>query len=84
MAIDSALKRRSAAGLTVGRGVTPDAAAGAAWRQAVAWSYAGILAGEAVVTVASLVCGSISIGPAVAGAVTVDPAVAATASIREC
>lgn len=45
MAIDTAAKRRSAAGvpfLPLGPGVTPDATPGIAWRQQVAWSYSGI------------------------------------------
>lgn len=48
MAIDSAAKRRSAAGVgffLVGPGVTPDATPDQFWRQSAAWSYGGILAG---------------------------------------
>lgn len=48
MAIDSAEKRRSAAGvpfLPLGPGVTPNASKDAEWRQQVAWSYSGISAG---------------------------------------
>lgn len=82
MAIDSAAKRRSVAGLTVGWGITPDAAALAAWRQTVAWSYSGILAGAAAI--ASLLCASVSISPAVGGTSSIDPAVAGTASNMEC
>ena len=54
MAIDSALKRRSAAGLPglpLGPGVTPDAARPLAWRQSAGWGYAGIAAGAAAVLV---------------------------------
>ena len=39
MAIDTALKRRAAAGVPFGIGVTPDSAKGIAWRFSVAWSY---------------------------------------------
>lgn len=54
MAIDTAAKRRSAAGipaLPLGPGVTPDASPGQAWRQSAGWGYVGILAGEPVVFV---------------------------------
>lgn len=47
MAIDTAQKRRSAAGvpfLPLGPAVTPDSAKDQAWRQEVAWSYSGIAA----------------------------------------
>lgn len=56
MAIDSAAKRRSAAGVgffLLGPGVTPDATPDQFWRQSAAWSYGGILAGEAVAPVAT-------------------------------
>jgi hypothetical protein len=46
--IDTAAKRRSAAGvpfLPLGPGVTPDAAKPVAWRQQVGWGYSGIPAG---------------------------------------
>lgn len=49
MAIDTAAKRRSAAGLPflpLGPGVTPDAGKGQAWRQQAGWGYSGILALE--------------------------------------
>lgn len=45
MAIDTAAKRRSAAGvpfLPLGPGVTPDASKPVAWRQQSAWGYSGI------------------------------------------
>ena len=44
MAIDSAAKRRAAAGVPchpLGPGVTPDAAKSASWRKQSAWGYAG-------------------------------------------
>ena len=49
MAIDTAAKRRSVAGVgffIVGPGVTPDATPGLAWRQQSGWSYSGIAAGS--------------------------------------
>lgn len=49
MAIDSAEKRRSAAGagvVTLLPGVTPNASKPVAWRQQAAWGYSGIAAGE--------------------------------------
>lgn len=49
MAIDTAPKRRSAAGvpfLPLGPGVTPDAATPLAWRQQAGWGYSGVAAGE--------------------------------------
>ena len=52
MAIDTAAKRRSAAGVgffVLGPGVTPDATPDQFWRQCAAWSYGGILAGEVVI-----------------------------------
>ena len=51
MAIDSAAKRRSVAHIArkwSGAGVTPDATPDQTWRQAVARSYIGILAGSVV------------------------------------
>ena len=51
MAIDTAAKRRSVAGLAFfvfGPGVTPDATPGLEWRQQSGWGYSGIAAGEAV------------------------------------
>lgn len=57
MAIDTAAKRRAAAGvpfLPLGPGVTPDATKAQAWRQQVAWSYSGILAGAPAVVTARL------------------------------
>jgi hypothetical protein len=45
--IDTAAKRRSAAGvafLPLGPGVAPNASKDQAWRQSAAWSYTGILA----------------------------------------
>lgn len=45
MPIDTAEKRRSAAGvpsLPVGPGVTPDASQDEAWRQQAGWGYSGI------------------------------------------
>ena len=44
MAIDTAVKRRAAAGvpfLPLGPGVTPDAAKPSSWRKQSAWGYAG-------------------------------------------
>lgn len=52
MAIDSAPKRRSVAGLgfwIFGPGVTPDATPDQFWRQSVGWGYGGILAAAAAV-----------------------------------
>lgn len=49
MAIDTAEKRRSAAGVpfvVLGPGVTPNAAKDQEWRQQSAWSYSGILVGN--------------------------------------
>ncbi len=54
MAIDTAEKRRSAAGVgfwVVGPGVTPNASQDAEWRQQAGWGYSGIAAdppGDAV------------------------------------
>jgi hypothetical protein len=48
VAIDTAEKRRAAAGipfLPLGVGVTPNALADQEWRQQAGWSYSGILAG---------------------------------------
>lgn len=45
MAIDTATKRRSAAGvafLPLGPGVTPDAAKGEPWRRSAGWGYSGV------------------------------------------
>lgn len=42
MAIDTADKRRSVAGVPLGTGITPDATNSLAWRQQVGWSYSGI------------------------------------------
>lgn len=39
MALDTATKRRAAAGVPFGIGVTPDSTHDVAWRFAVAWSY---------------------------------------------
>lgn len=49
MAIDTAAKRRSAAGIPfwIGLGVTPNAGKDAAWRQQAGWGYSGIAAGGA-------------------------------------
>ena len=46
MAIDSAEKRRSVAGIPffLGLGVTPNASQDQEWRQQADWSYSGILA----------------------------------------
>ena len=49
MAIDSAEKRRSAAGVgfwVVGPGVTPNSSKDAEWRAQAGWGYSGIAAGE--------------------------------------
>lgn len=54
MAIDTAEKRRSVAGIPffpLGPGVTPNASPDQEWRQQVGWGYSGILAAEAVVAV---------------------------------
>ncbi len=51
MAIDSAEKRRSAAGVgywVVGPGVTPNSSKDAEWRQQSGWSYSGIAAAAPV------------------------------------
>ena len=51
MAIDTAAKRRCVAALAFmafGPGITPDATPDQFWRQTAAYSYGGILAGEAV------------------------------------
>lgn len=48
MAIDSAQKRRSAAGVPchpLGPGVTPNALKDQGWRQQAGWGYSGIAAG---------------------------------------
>lgn len=55
MAIDTAEKRRSAAGVgyfIVGPGVTPNASKDAEWRQQSAWGYSGIPVAEPAVRVA--------------------------------
>ena len=52
MAIDSAEKRKSAAGVgfwIFGPGVTPNASKDAEWRQQAGWGYSGIAAGAPVV-----------------------------------
>ena len=52
MAIDTAAKRRSVAGISffiVGPGVTPDATPDQFWRQSAGWSYCGILASGAAI-----------------------------------
>lgn len=52
MAIDTAERRRSVSGVpfsVLGPGVTPSAAKDGEWRQQVAWSYSGILAGDEVI-----------------------------------
>lgn len=50
MAIDTAEKRRSAAGVSVlgmlGGSVTPNAAKDVEWRQQAGWSYSGIAPGN--------------------------------------
>jgi len=56
MAIDSAEKRRSAAGTAFGGGVllpgvTPNTTKDAEWRQQAAWSYSGILAEAPLLTI---------------------------------
>lgn len=58
MSIDTAAKRRSAAGipfLPLGPGVTPDATPGQEWRQQAGWGYSGILAGSPVTIVGEVV-----------------------------
>lgn len=51
MAIDTAEKRRSVAGIPfwIGLGVTPNVAKDAEWRQQAGWGYSGIAAGGAPV-----------------------------------
>lgn len=58
MAIDTAEKRRSVAGINRlwGPGVTPNAAKDAEWRQQAGFGYSGIAAGEAVNFTLDLVC----------------------------
>jgi hypothetical protein len=53
VAIDSAEKRKSVAGITLlwGPGVTPNVAKDAEWRQQAGYGYSGISAGAVVVTV---------------------------------
>ena len=54
MAIDTAPKRRSVAGISFwlfGPGVTPDATPDQFWRQCAGWGYGGILAGAIVAAV---------------------------------
>jgi hypothetical protein len=50
MAIDSAEKRRSVAGVPffIFLGVTPNVAKDLEWRQQAAWGYSGIAVGEGV------------------------------------
>ncbi len=58
MAIDTAEKRKSAAGVgfwVVGPGVTPNASRDAEWRQQAGWGYSGIAAGEAAAGGGSLI-----------------------------
>ena len=53
MAIDSAEKRRSAAGVgfwVFGPGVTPNASKDAEWRQQAGWGYSGIAAAAPVIS----------------------------------
>lgn len=62
MAIDTAPKRRSVAGIgfwLFGPGVTPDATPDQFWRQCSGWSYGGILAGNVVAAVKAFVGGFI-------------------------
>jgi len=57
MAIDSAEKRRSAAGVgffVVGPGVTPNASQDGEWRQQSCWGYSGIAVGGAISPPATL------------------------------
>ena len=54
MAIDSAEKRRSAAGVgfwVIGPGVTPNASQDGEWRQQAGWGYSGILVSAVVAAV---------------------------------
>ena len=57
MSVDTKAKRASVAGLALPfmLGVVPDASAPAAWRQASAWSYTGIVAAVAEVPDATTV-----------------------------
>lgn len=74
MAIDTASKRRSAAGvafLPLGPGVTPNSAKPVSWRQQAAWSYSGIPAFH-VDTVTGPITGTVKIEPSVTGTVFID------------
>jgi hypothetical protein len=64
--IDTAAKRRSAAGvafLPLGPGVTPNAAKNAAWRQQAGWGYSGIAADAPVVSTSTLRMSNIYLYP---------------------
>lgn len=57
MAIDTAKKRRSAAGVLTGvlpASVTPNAAKDVEWRQQAGWGYSGILPSGAVAAVVDI------------------------------
>jgi hypothetical protein len=60
--IDSAEKRRSAAGTVFpGLGVTPNASKDAEWRQQAGWGYSGIAAGAGVAPVDRIFFTNVSI-----------------------
>lgn len=66
MAIDTAEKRRSAAGIGfygLPVAVTPNASKDQEWRQQAGWSYSGIEAGEAQPVYASILFRGKKIGP---------------------
>lgn len=81
MPIDTAAKRRSAAGvffIPLGPGVTPNASKPVSWRQQAAWSYSGIVALH-IDTVTVPITGTVSIRPSVTGTISINPS--ATGSI---
>lgn len=87
MALDTAEKRRSAAGvplLPLGPGVMPNASQPVAWRQESGWGYSGIEVGAPVVTTGGLVCGSATVTPRVLGTATIAPRVLGTAGLEKC
>lgn len=83
MAIDTAAKRRSAAGvafLPLGPGVTPDATKPVAWRQQSAWGYSGIETLETEL-VTGPITGTVRIIPRVTGTCSIRPTVTGIVSI---
>jgi hypothetical protein len=83
MAIDSALKRKSAGGagllVVLTAGVTPDATEPVAWRWSAGWSYAGV-----AVASGGLVCATVSLSARVTATVSLSARVTATAGLKEC